>query len=193
MIKLLTGITGLLLILACTKDEPLEVHQSISGSGARDGEVLPILFMGSLTTWDANTKTQVIFNRDSIKQIEFAKIRERQPVMVGVPHTGQMFRASQFRVIVHWKSGNSDYSGLYHMKDTTANLFSIVSLKGQSIGAKAIEMKQGDSFRNYYDYRFNRTKRTYLYQIKTDTSYTEQNLQAWHHQSSSVFFLDHKI
>jgi len=197
--KFIIAIICLVIALGCMKDEIADVittddqnHLSITGTGARDGEVLPILFMGSLTTWDANTKTQVIFNRDSIKQIEFAKIREKKPVMVGIPHTGQMFKASQYRVIVHWKYGNSDYSGLYHMKDTTANLFSIVSLRGQSIGARSIEMKQGETFRNYYDYRFNRTKRTYLYQIKTDTSTTEQNLQAWHHPASSIFFLDHK-
>ena len=196
--KFIVAIICLVIALGCMKDEIAEVittddenHLSITGSGARD-EVLPQLFMGSLTIWDANTKTQVIFNRDSLSQIEFAKIREKKPVMVGIPHTGQMFRASQYRVIVHWKSGNSDYSGLYHMKDTTANLFTIVSLRGQSIGARAIEMKQTESFRNYYDYRFNRNKRTYLYQIKTDTSTTEQNLQAWHHPASSIFFLDHK-
>ena len=196
--KFIVAIICLVIALGCMKDEIAEVittddenHLSITGSGARD-EVLPQLFMGSLTIWDANTKTQVIFNRDSLSQIEFAKIREKKPVMVGIPHTGQMFRASQYRVIVHWKSGNSDYSGLYHMKDTTANLFTIVSLRGQSIGARAIEMKRTEAFRNYYDYRYNRTKRTYLYSIKTDTSTTEQNLQAWHHPASSIFFLDHK-
>ena len=198
--KFIIAIICLVIAVGCMKDEIAEVittddqnHISITGSGVRDGEVLPILFMGSLTIWDATNKTQVIFNRDSLSQIEFAKIREKAPAMIGIPHTGQMFKASQWRVIMHWKSGNSNYSGLYHMKDTTANLFSIVSLRGQSIGARAIEMKRTEAFRNYYDYRYNRTKRTYLYSIKTDTSTTEQNLQAWHHPASSIFFLDHKL
>ena len=198
--KFIIAIICLVIALGCMKDEIAEVittddqnHISITGSGVRDGEVLPILFIGSLTTWDANTKTQVIFNRDSLSQIEFAKIREKKPIMIGVPHTGQMFKASQYRVIVHWKSGKTFYSGLYSMKDTTVNRFTLTSLKGQSIGASYIEFKQTESFRNYYDYRYNRNKRTYLYQIKTDTSTTEQNLHAWHHPASSVFFLDHKI
>lgn len=201
MIKLITGIVGLLIIFACAKDaettEAIEFndenHISITGSGARDGSVLPILFMGSLTMWDANTNTQVIFNRDSVSQIEFAKIREKQPAMVGVPHTGQMFKTAQFRVIIHWKSGHTNYSGLYYVKDTTVNVFRVTSLRGQSIMGSHIEIKQTNTFRNYYDYRFNRNKRTYLYQIKTDTSTTEQNLQAWHHPNSSIFFLDHKL
>jgi hypothetical protein len=198
--KFIIAIICLVIALGCMKDEIAEVitiddenHMSITGSGGRDGEVLPILFMGSLTTWDANTKTQVIFNRDSLTQIEFAKIREKKPERIGIPHTGQMFTATQWRVIIHWKSGRTFYSGLYAMKDTIVNRFTLTSFKGQSIGARAIEMKQTESFRDYYDYRYNRNKRTYLYQIKTDTSYTEQNLQAWHHLASSVFFLDHKL
>ena len=91
MIKLITGIVGLLIILACAKDEISEVitpddqnHISITGEGLRDGEVLPILFMGSLTIWDANTKTQTVLNRDSIKLLEFAKIREKLPFWTAV-------------------------------------------------------------------------------------------------------------
>lgn len=197
--KFIIAIICLVIALGCMKDEIAEVittddqnHISITGSGARDGEVLPILFMGSLTTWDATNKTQVIFNRDSLSQIEFAKIREKSPAMMGVPHTGQMFKATQWRVIIHWKSGKTLYSGLYAMKDTTANRFTLTSFRGQSIGASYIEFKQTESFRNYYDYRYHRNKRTYLYSIKTDTSTTEMNLQAWHHPNSSVFFLDHK-
>ena len=198
--KFIIAIICLVIALGCMKDEIAEVittddqnHISITGSGARDGEVLPILFMGSLTIWDATNKTQIIFNRDSLSQVEFAKIREKSHAMMGVPHTGQMFKATQWRVIIHWKSGKTFYSGLYAMKDTTINRFTLTSFRGQSIGASYIEMKQTESFRNYYDYRFNRNKRTYLYQIKTDTSTTEINLQAWHHPSSSVFFLDHKL
>lgn len=197
--KIIIAIICLVIALGCMKDEITEVittddqnHLSITGSGARDGEVLPQLYMGSLTIWDANTKTQVIFNRDSIKQIEFAKIREKKPASMGVPHTGQMFTATQWRVIIHWKSGRTLYSGLYSMKDTSVNRFTLTSFMGQSIGASYLEFKQTESYRNYYDYRYNRNKRTYLYQIKTDTSTTEQNLQAWHHQASSIFFLDHK-
>jgi hypothetical protein len=197
--KFIIAIICLIIALGCMKDEIAEVittddqnHLSITGSGARDGRVLPQLYMGSLTIWDANTKTQVILDRSSLSLFEFAKIRDKKPEMMGIPHTGEMYTATQWRVIIHWKSGKTFYSGLYSMKDTSVNRFTLTSFRGQSIGASYIEIKQTESFRNYYDYLYNRNKRTYLYQIKTDTSTTEMNLQAWHHPASSIFFLDHK-
>jgi hypothetical protein len=170
MTKLITGIIGLLIIFACTKDEIIppddQNHISITGTGARDGRVLPQLYMGSLTIWDANTKTQVILDRSSLSLFEFAKIRDKKPERMGIPHTGEMYTATQWRVIIHWKSGKTFYSGLYSMKDTSVNRFTLTSFRGQSIGASYLEFKQTESYRNYYDYRYHRNKRTYLYQYQ---------------------------
>ena len=63
--KFIIAIICLVIAVGCMKDEIAEVittddenHISITGSGARDGMVLPQLYMGSLTIWDATNKTQ---------------------------------------------------------------------------------------------------------------------------------------
>ena len=199
MIKLITGIVGLLIILACAKDEISEVitpddenHISITGEGLRDGEVLPILFMGSLTIWDANTKTQTVLNRDSIKLLEFAKIREKLSFWTAVPQTGQMFKAAQFRVIIHWKNGKTDFSGLYAVKDTSKTLFSITNFSGSNIGYRHLTYVNQGRDQSYYDYRYLRFKKQQLYNITSDDTFVQTYLSAWHHPASNVFFLDHK-
>jgi len=191
MTKLVSGLLGLLIIFACVKEEIAEEMNQVTET--RSGNVLPMMFLGSLTIWDANTKTQVIFNKDSIGKIEVAKVRNKQTAVMGVPHTGAMFKTAQYRVVMHWKNGKNDFSGTYAMKDTSASYYQLTSLKGQSIVGRFISIKQTDAFLPYYDYRFNRNKKSYLYEIKTDTSLGEQSIQAWHHQASSVFFMDHKI
>jgi len=201
MIKLLTGITGILIILACAKDELPEIietndenHLSITGSGARDGERIKQFFESSLTIWDDSTQTQTILNKDSLQSIDYAKIRTSKPMRPGVPHTGKGYDGREFRVIFHWKNGSTKFSDNYIVKDTSANIYSVTSFKSSIIGvSKYIQFKRTAKDSSYYDFQFLRNKKCYLYQINIDTIYLEKYLTAWHHPASSIFFLDHKL
>jgi len=198
MTKLFTGIIGILIILACAKDEATEaitqddqpLHESITGT--RSGDPLPQLFLGSLTIYDYNRQTQTIINRDSVESIELAKIN-KSTVNISNPVNAQIYKASQFRVLFKWKNGSNDYSGIYFVKDTTKTLFT-VKPQGSNIGSvKAIEIKQTNTARFYYDYRYFKTKRMFLYQIKSDSVTSEMSLQSWHHPNSNVYLMDHKL
>jgi len=189
--KLITGIFGLLLILTlskCTKDEPIATDQPLHESitGLRTGDPLSQFFSGSLTIFNPDG-SQVILNPDSINQIEYAKIKN-STATVSNPVTAQYFKASQFRILISWKDGSNDLSGTYYRKDTTAVRFTIVPKSGNKLNSKYLTFTRTEKFIPYYDYRYFRNKKQFMYRINQDSVY----LQSWHHPSSNIYLLDHK-
>jgi hypothetical protein len=196
--KFLTGIVVLFIIFACAKDQDPELcakdqnpelHESITG--LRSGQVLPQFFANSFTIFDT-AGVQTILNKDSLSNTQFAKIANTIENRAN-PVTGIYFKAAQFRITFNWKNGSKAYSGIYSVKDTVKTLFTILP-KGSSIGnAKSIKIILTNRSFEYYDYRFMKVKKKYLYKIYSDNIYSEQTLDCWHHPNSNVFFMDHRI
>lgn len=187
LIKILIGVAGIALATACEKDTI--VHESINEpTEIRSNVKLADFYRTSWTIYDYNQDVQIIINSDSLHSASFVRANTARAGKTH-PVTGQQYSAGVFRIIFHFKN-KSDLSGVYYVKDTTANIFTLVpSPNGLSSDLSFISYKRLSEYENYFDHRTQKGKRRYLYSID---GRPPEYLQSWHHPNSSVFFLDHK-
>lgn len=186
LLKILIGVVGIALATSCEKDT---VHESINEPiEMRSNVKLADFYKGSWSIYDYNQNVQILINSDSLHSASFVRANT---ATAGKTHpvTGQQYTAGIFRIIFHFKN-KSDLSGVYYMKDTTANIFTLVPMvKGLNSELSFISYQKLDEYENYFDHRTQKGKRRYLYSID---GRPPEFIQSWHHPSSSVFFLDHK-
>ena len=190
MIKLITGIIGLIIALSCTRDEPA-VHESIAQeTELRSGALLPDFFKSSLTIYDYENQKQIIINRDSLDSISIVRVNQTRSTKTELI-SGQRYTAGVFRVLFHFKTTNNDLSGVYYVKDTARiNIYTQTDFSGgSSLGKlKYKEYIRTDTTQSYFDHRYQKTKKKYLYRVDGEPEYIE----CWHHVNSNVFLLNHR-
>lgn len=190
MIKLITGIIGLFIVLSCTKDEPV-VHESIAQeTELRSGALLPDFYKTSLTIYDYENQKQIIINRDSLDSISIVRVNKETPLRPD-RIKDQKYTAGVFRVLFHFKTTNNDLSGVYYVKDTArVNIYTHSNFSGaNSLGkVKYKEYIRTDTTQSYFDHRYQKTKKRYLYYVNGEPEYIE----SWHHANSNVFLLNHR-
>ncbi len=190
MIKLITGIIGLIIVLSCAKDEPI-VHESIvQETELRSGALLPDFYKSSLTIYDYENQKQIIINRDSLDSISIVRVNQTRATKTELI-TGQRYTAGVFRVLFHFKTTNNDLSGVYYVKDTArVNIYTHTDFSGgNSLGKlKYKEYIRTDTTQSYFDHRYQKTKKKYLYRVDGEPEYIE----CWHHANSNVFLLNHR-
>ena len=192
IIKLMIGIIGIIIAISCAKETPdAYPDDSISQqTELRSGDLLPDFYKGTLTIYDYENKKQTIINRDSLDSISFVRVN---PARVGQTELIKSinYTAGIFRVLFHFKTSDSDLSGVYYVKDTArVNIYTHKDfISATSLGkVKYKTYVKTDTTQSYFDHRYQKTKKKYLYRVDGEPEYIE----CWSHQNSNVFFLNHK-
>ena len=189
--KFITGLLGIIIALSCVKDEICLPDASIvQPTEIRSGESLPDFFSTSLTIYDYDSQRQIIINRDSLDSISYARVNTE---IVGKTDliTQHKYTAGIFRVLFHFKSGVSDLSGVYYVKNFTGNIATQIDFNGATSLGKVrhkVYVRQSE-FQLYYDHRYQKNKRKYLYIVDGEREF----LECWHHPNSSIFLLNHVL
>ena len=190
--KLIIGILGILIAVSCIKDVPDSLpDESISQSTElRSGDLLPDFFRSSLTIYDYENQKQTIINRDSLDSISFVRVNQARAGKTELINNVK-YTAGVFRVLFHFKTSDSDLSGVYYVKDTArVNIYTQTDFSGStSLGKyKYRTYIRSDSTQSYFDHRYQKTKKKYLYRVDGEPAYIE----CWHHANSNVFILNHR-
>lgn len=192
IIKLIAGIIGIMIAMSCAKDTPDSLpDESISEqTELRSGDLLPDFFRSSLTIYDYENQKQIIINRDSLDSISFVRVNQAKAGKTELINNVR-YTAGVFRLLFHFKKSDSDLSGVYYVKDTTrVNIYKQTDFSGAtSLGkVKYRTYVRTDTTQSYYDHRYQKTKKKYLYRVDGEPEYIE----CWSHQNSNVFFLNHR-
>lgn len=194
IIKLIIGIIGILIAASCAKETPdhlPDVGNTIAPqTELRSGDMLQDFFKGSLTIYDYENQKQVIINRDSLDSISFVRVNQTKASKTELINNVK-YTAGIFRVLFHFKTSDSDLSGVYYVKDTSkVNIYTQKDFtSATSLGKfKYKTYIRTDTTQSYFDHRYQKTKKKYLYRVDGEPEYIE----CWSHQNSNVFFLNHR-
>lgn len=116
IIKLMIGIIGIIIAVSCAKETPdLIPDDSISQqTELRSGDLLQDFFRSSLTIYDYENQKQVIINRDSLDSISFVRVNQAKAGKTELINNVK-YTAGIFRVLFHFKTSDSDLSGVYYL------------------------------------------------------------------------------
>jgi hypothetical protein len=192
--KLIIGILGIMIAVSCIKDNPdhlPDVGNTIAQqTELRRNDTLPDFFRSSLTIYDYENQKQIIINRDSLDSISFVRVNSTKAGKTELINNVR-YTAGIFRVLFHFKTSESDLSGVYYVKDTArVNIYTHKDFSNcTSLGKyKYRTYIRTDTIQSYFDHRYQKTKKRYLYRVDGEPEYIE----CWSHVNSNIFFLNHK-